>query len=185
MLLACERLSPDQKDELKLKSEEFATFLNDNYAIGDSVYFQNWQRNLILNEYISGETRGFVVTENYVKPFEKTVVGIQDALGLFSRQEGYKLVVVLQDGADKLYIELTCGVENGRVPYSGGVFLINDMKADEYAEYGGVETTNKDILSPKGEKAYCNLQRNVGIINWSHWDKGCTSIAVGEWRLLE
>lgn len=30
MLLACERLSPDQKDELKLKSEEFATFLNDN-----------------------------------------------------------------------------------------------------------------------------------------------------------
>lgn len=137
-----------------------------------------------MKEDIPGEIRGFVVTENYIKPFAKTVVGREDAVGLFSRQEGYKLVLILQSGADKLYVELTCGIENEQVPYSSGVFLINDMKADEHAEYRSVETSNKDILTPMGKKAHCILQRSVGIVEWLHWDKNCTSIEMGDWRLL-
>ena len=177
--MSCNRISPDLQDELNMQVAELSTFLNDNYTIGDSVYFQNWPSN-----QQGPVTRGFVVTENYTKEFSKTIVGGDDAEGLFSHQDGYKLVVVLQGAEDKLTVELTCGIENERLLYSCGTFLINNMKDDGYNGLSS-ERDDPDIIRPRSEKASCTLQRNVGIIAWWNFDKKMTSVEYGEWRLLE
>lgn len=181
-LMSCNRISPDWQDEMDMQVAELSTFLNDNYTIGDSVYFQNWQRNSILNEYIPKDIRGFVVTENYIKPFTRTILGIDDAAGVVGRLEGYNLVLVLQGGADKLHFELTCGIENERIPYSCGKLLVNDIKTED--DYNGI-TIKEDSLTVMGKNAYFVLQRNVGILLWCHRYKNCTSIqSSSEWRLL-
>ena len=178
-LMSCNRISPDLQDELNMQVAELSTFLNDNYTIGDSVYFQNWPS----KKGGAGVVKGFVVTENYTKEFSKTIVGIEDAEGLFCHLDGCKLVVVLQGGEDKLTIELTCAIEDKRLIYSWGTFLINDMKDEGYNSLG----TKSDIKTIKWEYAWCELQKNVGITYWINFDYDSiySNLPTYKWKLVK
>ena len=57
MLVSC-NLNEPTPEELKKKALELATYLSDNYQVGDSVFF----------ETETGETEGFVVLGNEFTP---------------------------------------------------------------------------------------------------------------------
>ena len=57
MLVSCNQNEPNQ-EEMKQTAQELATFLSDNYQVGDSVFF----------ETETGETEGFVVLGNEFTP---------------------------------------------------------------------------------------------------------------------
>ena len=177
--LSCtNRLTPSQEEEIDAKVRELATFLTDNYSVGDSLYFQHMVWDKETKKYFADETRGFVVTENYIKPYSKTILGTEDAEGLVSQEDGYKLITILQGGTDKLYIELTCAWQNKKYIFYVGTFLINDMKDDGY---NGVLTDDPDVIKLGHMDATCILQRNVGIIEW--WNLGDKegSVKYGRW----
>lgn len=182
--MSCNRLSPDLQDELNMQVMELSTFLNDNYAVGDSVYFRNWHMDWKLKQTVPGEIRGFVVTENYIKKFSRTIVGTDDADGLFSHQEGYKQIVVLKGSEDELFIEVMCAIEDKRYVFSGGSFLINDMKEED--GYCFISKKPEEVKKIQGEYAWCEMQKNVGVTRWWNFDYDSiySNIPTFEWRLL-
>ena len=59
MLVSCNQNEPNQ-EEMKQTAQELATFLSDNYQVGDSVFF----------ETETGETEGFVVQVSEFFPMQ-------------------------------------------------------------------------------------------------------------------
>lgn len=157
-LFSCNPISPEEKDEMKKKALELATYLTDNYTVGDSVFFE--RRINPFAEY-PDMIEGFVVTQNYFSDYSDYFSG-ED--GSFNTK-GYQMGTVLQNANNKIEVKLfykkeslgfysDCFVD-GRVIYNDKV---NDMDR-WYA------TEQDSIILINTYNYTATLQKNAGVID--------------------
>lgn len=153
MLVSCNQNEPDP-EVMKQKALELATFLSDNYQVGDSVYFENE----------TGEIEVFVVQVNEFIP--KQISNEPNREEDFKWEIiGYRIATSLKSENSHLLVELD--LNRNMYPEVYGMVRIND----DWSYTGEPITIVKEdsIYINHGDKS-CTLAKNVGIIHAS-WEE--------------
>ena len=132
-----EQPTPPSSNALTEKAKEVATYLTDNYVIGDSVFF--------LKK--TGETEGFMVTKNHFAANEDL--------------SEYLLETSMESNETTFDIQISVTEPKKNFFYIDGIFKINhdaDMQPNFFTREEGDSIT---IMTNTGK--YCILRRNVGL----------------------
>lgn len=156
---------PTQEELKQLKAEalELATYLTDNYNVGDSIFFKTE----------TGETEGFIVELNYFEELSEIIeaeggdkeTGDDDDDDEEGDENfsvnvvGYKMSTVLQSKNTSIQVQLSYMLED-KETYVEGILVIN-KRPDLDRSY----TTKEDeIIKIMIADKSCTLQKNVGIV---------------------
>jgi len=167
MLMSCKSKDsePNQPVQINLKekAEEVATYLTDNYNVGDSVFF--------ITE--TGETEGFIVTQNYFLELIYTPeydFGEPEPEPVLS---GYKLSTEMKSKKDTFWIEMFIDEPQMGVVGVEGSIAINHKFDVEFNLITNMAGDSITIVYPSYDKS-CTLRKNVGLTrvqnNSSTWD---------------
>ena len=148
---------------LKEKAEEVATYLTDNYNVGDSVFF--------LTE--TGETEGFVIKNNY---FREIIDVAEPEWGDPDPEEvviGYNMSTLMESEKDTFWIELFVNDPQTRyATVDGGIDINHKYIVDDFLTLN-MAGDSITIVYPTYDKS-CTLRKNVGLTrvqnNSSTWD---------------
>ena len=156
---------PAQEELKQMKAEalELATYLTDNYIVGDSIFFKTE----------TGETEEFRVELNYFEELSETIEAEGgdkeegdddddegDGEETFSTNVvGFKMSTVLQSKNTSIQVQLSYMLED-KETYIEGILVIN-KRPDLDRSY----TTKEDeIIKITIADKSCTLQKNVGIV---------------------
>ena len=167
MLISCkeEKNEPNQptppsQTSMTEKAKEVATYLTDNYAVGDSVFFVTK----------TGDTEGFIVRQNY---FLELIYTPEYDFGEPEPEPeltGYKLRTFLESPKDTfdILISVTKSL-NGSIIIDGGITINR-----EYDFSTNYTNMNEDSITLIIADKSCTLRKNVGLTrvqnNSSTWD---------------
>lgn len=166
-LMSCNKKDkePNQQTQsnLKEKAKEFATFLTDNYAVGDSIFFRTE----------ADETEGFAVTLNEFRELSETVEIEEDEGEEFPvRLVGYLMLTRMENEKGMFEIRLyVTEPKEGVINIEGGLVINNEI--DTNSNYTNV--TDDKIVIMISDKA-CTLQKNVGAVKITKSQKSWTLI---------
>lgn len=148
-------------EQLKAEAIELATYLTDNYTVGDSIFFKTE----------TGETEGFIVELNYFEELaevfeaegdDKEMGDDEDDKGeeIFSNNVvGYKMCTALKNENAHIQVKLFYMLENGKTYIEGTIVLNKNYDLDRsYTTRDG--ETIKIMVADKS----CILQKLVGIV---------------------
>ena len=166
ILMSCKSKSePEQPVQINLKetAEEVATYLTDNYNVGDSVFF--------VTE--AGETEGFIVKQNY---FLELIYTPEYDFGEPEPEPvlaGYKLSTFLESPKNTFWIELFVNDPQTRyATVDGGIAINHKYIVDDFLTLN-MAGDSITIVYPTYDKS-CTLRKNVGLTrvqnNSSTWD---------------
>ena len=150
MLVSC-NLNEPTPEELKKKALELATYLSDNYQVGDSVFF----------ETETGETEGFVVLGNEFTPLlisnEPEDFG-EDVKFIL---EGYYISTVFKSENTNFLVDLL--LKSNEYPKVICRASINDWM---YYEEPVITVTEESICFCQSDIRF-TLSKNIGIVQVS------------------
>ena len=150
MLVSC-NLNEPTPEELKKKALELATYLSDNYQVGDSVFF----------ETETGETEGFVVLGNEFTPLlisnEPEDFG-EDVKFIL---EGYYISTVFKSENTNFLVDLL--LKSNEYPKVICRASINDWMYFEEP----ITTVKEDFVYIDNGDMHCTLSKNIGIVQVS------------------
>ena len=149
MLVSCNQNEPTT-EELKQKALELATYLSDNYQVGDSVFF----------ETETGETEGFVVLGNEFTPLQ---VSNEPDFGEDVKfiLEGYYISTVFKSENTNFLVELF--LKSNEYPKVICRASINDWM---YFEEPVITVTEESIFFCQSDIRF-TLSKNVGLVQVS------------------
>ena len=149
MLVSCNPNEPTP-EELKQKALELATYLSDNYQVGDSVFF----------ETETGETEGFVVQGNEFIPL---LISNEPDYGedVKSILEGYCISTVFKSENTNFLVELF--LKSNEYPKVICRASINDWM---YFEEPVITVTEESIFFCQSDIRF-TLSKNVGLVQVS------------------
>ena len=144
---------PEQPSQISLKekAEEVATYLTDNYNVGDSVFF--------ITE--TGETEGFIVKQNY---FMEMIEIVEPEVGeeAKERSTGYNLSTVMESAKNTFWIEIfVTEPQKGSVRVEGSIAINHEFELETNI-ITKMEGDSITILYPSFDKS-CTLRKNAGI----------------------
>lgn len=156
-----EEPTQEEQNEMKEKALELATFLTDNYSVGDSVFFTTE----------TGEKEGFVVSQNRFEELNEIIEGEgeepeEDDINDEGEEPfsvvaaGYKMVTKLQNTSNTILIELFYMSENGKA-YTDGAIVLNNKWSTERSYV----TVNDETVTIRQSDRSCTMQKNIGIIS--------------------
>lgn len=149
MLVSCNQNEPNQ-EEMKQTAQELATFLSDNYQVGDSVFF----------ETETGETEGFVVLGNEFTPLQISNEPDEGEDVKFIL-EGYYISTVFKSENTNFVVELF--LKSNEYPKVICRASINDWM---YFEEPVITVTEESIFFCQGDIRF-TLSKNVGLVQVS------------------
>ena len=163
--MSCKSKSePEQPVQINLKetAEEVATYLTDNYAVGDSVFF--------LTQ--TGEMEGFIVKLNYFMEM-KEIVTPEWGEEPKERSDGYQLSTKMESAKDTFWIVMfVTESPKGYACVEGNIYINNKYEWDNN-NITKMEGDSITIQYPSLDKSY-TLRKNVGLTrvqnNSSTWD---------------
>jgi hypothetical protein len=133
-----EKPAQPSQNPLTEKAKEIATFLTDNYSIGDSVFFRRE----------TGETEGFMVTQNHFSATNEDLSEYLLETSMESKETTFDIrISVTEPVKDFFYVD--------------GIFSINhdnDVKPYIYTSERG-----DSIIIMTNSGKLCTLRRNVGL----------------------
>lgn len=149
MLVSCNPNEPTP-EELKQKALELATYLSDNYQVGDSVFF----------ETETGETEGFVVQGNEFIPLQ---ISNEPDYGEDVKfiLEGYYISTVFKSENTNFLVELF--LKSNEYPKVICRASINDWM---YFEEPVITVTEESIFFCQSDIRF-TLSKNVGLVQVS------------------
>lgn len=149
MLVSCNPNEPTP-EELKQKALELATYLSDNYQVGDSVFF----------ETETGETEGFVVQGNEFIPLQ---ISNEPDYGEDVKfiLEGYYISTVFKSENTNFLVELF--LKSNEYPKVICRASINDWM---YFEEPLITVTEESIFFCQSDIRF-TLSKNVGLVQVS------------------
>ena len=149
MLVSCNPNEPTP-EELKQKALELATYLSDNYQVGDSVFF----------ETETGETEGFVIQGNEFIPLQISNEPDEgeDVKFIF---EGYYISTVFKSENTNFLVELF--LKSNEYPKVICRASINDWM---YFEEPVITVTEESIFFCQSDIRF-TLSKNVGLVQVS------------------
>lgn len=165
ILMSCKSKSePEQPVQINLKetAEEVATYLTDNYNVGDSVFF--------LTQ--TGETEGFIVKLNYFMEM-KEIVTPEWGEEPKERSDGYQLSTEMESAKDTFRIVMfVTESPKGYACVEGNIYINHTYEWDNN-NITKMEGDSITIQYPSLDKSY-TLRKNVGLTrvqnNSSTWD---------------
>ena len=153
MLVSC-NLNEPTPEEFKQKALELATYLSDNYQVGDSVFF----------ETETGETEGFVVYEN---DFVEHKISNEPDDG-----EEFKIIVssylirtAFSSKNNNIRIELYCYIRDEDIIEEGSIWVSGPLSIEDLDNYI-YDSNENNIHITLGDNC-CTLSKNVGIVQVS------------------
>lgn len=149
--------------ELKAEALVLATYLTDNYTVGDSIFFKTE----------TDETEGFIIELNYFQELAEIIEAEGDDKETDDDDDddeegdenfsinvaGYKILTVLQSKATHIQVQLFCMLEDGKTYIEGALVLNKKYDLDRSYTTKDDETI-KIMIADKS----CTLQKNVGIV---------------------
>ena len=154
MLVSC-NLNEPTPEELKKKALELATYLSDNYQVGDSVFF----------ETETGETEGFVVQVSEFFPMQ---ISNEPDFGEEYKLicQGYRIATALKSKNTLLFVKLELNSFTPPVyPEVNGTVRINGDWGDSNVE--PITTVKEDFVYIDNGDMHCTLAKNIGIVQVS------------------
>lgn len=149
MLVSC-NLNEPTPEELKQKALELATYLSDNYQVGDSVFF----------ETETGETEGFVVLGNEFTPLQISNEPDEGEDVKFIL-EGYYISTVFKSENTNFVVELF--LKSNEYPK---VICRASINYWMYFEEPVITVTEESIFFCQGDIRF-TLSKNVGLVQVS------------------
>ena len=149
MLVSCNQNEPNQ-EEMKQTAQELATFLSDNYQVGDSVFF----------ETATGETEGFVVQVSEFFPMQ---ISNEPDFGEDVKfiLEGYYISTVFKSENTNFLVDLL--LKSNEYPKVICRASINDWM---YFEEPVITVTEESIFFCQSDIRF-TLSKNIGIVQVS------------------
>ena len=149
MLVSCNQNEPNQ-EEMKQTAQELATFLSDNYQVGDSVFF----------ETETGETEGFVVQVSEFFPMQ---ISNEPDFGEDVKfiLEGYYISTVFKSENTNFLVDLL--LKSNEYPKVICRASINDWM---YFEEPVITVTEESIFFCQSDIRF-TLSKNVGLVQVS------------------
>ena len=149
MLVSC-NLNEPTPEELKQKALELATYLSDNYQVGDSVFFKTE----------TGETEGFVIRGNEFFPLQISNEPDEGEDVKFIL-EGYYISTVFKSENTNFLVELF--LKSNEYPKVICRASINDWM---YFEEPVITVTEESIFFCQSDIRF-TLSKNVGLVQVS------------------
>lgn len=179
ILMACNRNAPGINEKVQRQMQQIAldnaTFIIDNYAVGDSVWFK--RTDLLTQE---SATEGFVVTMNVFQELVETIEpdvyseGDEGGKKFEEMSVGYLLKTALQSTNNTFLVTMITCVADDKVT-TIGMFNHN-------ADFGGSNLSQKgdtiDLICLSNNKS-CTMQRYVGIVTINDANTNET------WKMIE
>lgn len=155
---------PTQVDskQLKAKALELATYLTNNYTVGDSIFFKTE----------TGETEEFIVELNNFEELTEIVEAeggdkemgdddndVEGQETFSTNVVGYKMYTALQSKNTHIQAQLFYMLEDGKT-YIEGTIVLNKKYDSDRSYTTKDDKTIKIMIADKS----CTLQKNVGIV---------------------
>ena len=150
MLVSCNQNEPNQ-EEMKQTAQELATFLSDNYQVGDSVFF----------ETETGEKEGFVVQVSEFFPMQISNEPEDFGEDVKFILEGYYISTVFKSENTNFLVDLL--LKSNEYPKVICRASINDWM---YFEEPVITVTEESIFFCQSDIRF-TLSKNIGIVQVS------------------
>lgn len=148
-LISCNPYQEEGRKELKQQADNLASFLTDNYSVGDSVFFQT----------PDGETEGFVVRENGMDEINEVTLIEDEEPEYFLL--GYVLCTELKSEKNSIKVIIHIMRDyKSNIETTAAINLIGL----NYVSLPNTAILYDDVtIACEWQNSSCILQRNVGL----------------------